>query len=229
MVNIKEAIRDADMVLVGIGEAFRVKLDMEEFSDDMQGVLKKRACLQSCKGNQISQAYDSLSELLIDKNYFIVTLCNDDLILKSSLKQDKIVAPCGTYKKLQCENGCAQTLLHFDDEIDLESQICEECGGKLCFNLFETPHYNEAGYLPMWEKYTKWIQGSLNKKILVLELGVGFAYPSVIRWPFEKIAFFNHKASFYRVHDSLYQISDELHEKGIAIQENPIQFLLEQV
>ena len=44
----------------------------------------------------------------------------------------------------------------------------------------------EEGYQKQWEKYTKWLQGTLNKKLCILELGVELNLPSIIRWPFEK-------------------------------------------
>ena len=49
--------------------------------------------------------------------------------------------------------------------------------------------------------------------------------PSVIRFPFEKIAFFNQKAEFIRVHEKLYQLSEELGGKGISQAQNAVKFL----
>lgn len=93
------------------------------------------------------------------------------------------------------------------------------------FNRIDTPGYKEEGYLPQWEKYTKWLQGTLNRKLCILELGAGMEYPTVIRFPFEKVAYFNQKARFYRVHSRLYQMTAELKEKGVSIQANPEEFL----
>lgn len=76
-----------------------------------------------------------------------------------------------------------------------------------------------------WETYMKWLQGTLNRKLFVLELGVGLKYPDVIRFPFEKIAYFNQKADFCRVHDRLFQLPAELGGKGNSIQLNPIRLL----
>ena len=67
---------------------------------------------------------------------------------------------------------------------------------------------------------------TLNKKLCVLELGVGMNLPNIIRWPFEKIAYYNKKASFFRVNGSLYQLTEKLSDKGISIGENAIDFLL---
>ncbi len=78
---------------------------------------------------------------------------------------------------------------------------------------------------PMWDKYTKWLQGTLNRNVLILELGVGLKYPGVIRFPFEKAAYFNKKADFIRVHGRLYQMTEELGDKGISIAQNAVAFL----
>ena len=65
----------------------------------------------------------------------------------------------------------------------------------------------------------------MNRKLVILELGVGMRFPSVARWPFEKIAFFNKKAEFIRVNGTLYQMSEELADKGISVAQNAVSWL----
>ena len=102
---------------------------------------------------------------------------------------------------------------------------CSQCGGDIILNNIYAESYNENGYLEKWQLYTKWLQGTLNKKLLVLELGVSMRFPSVIRWPFEKVAFFNNKAFFIRINEKLYQITEELSSKGVGIAENAIDWI----
>ena len=52
-----------------------------------------------------------------------------------------------------------------------------------------------------------------------LELGVGFSKPGVIRFPFEKTAFFNQKSLMVRVNGKLSQITEELAERAESISE----------
>ena len=73
--------------------------------------------------------------------------------------------------------------------------------------------------------YTKWLQGTVNRKLVVLELGVGMKFPGVIRFPFEKVAYFNQKAKFYRIHKNLYHLTEELASKGVGIADNAIDWL----
>jgi NAD-dependent SIR2 family protein deacetylase len=110
----------------------------------------------------------------------------------------------------------------------LEIPRCPHCGEPLVFNnILCERNYVEEGYKPKWEEYKNWLQGTLNRKLCIIELGVGMNLPDVIRWPFEKIAFYNQKSSFFRVNETLYQMTDELADKGISIDMNAVKFLNE--
>lgn len=71
----------------------------------------------------------------------------------------------------------------------------------------------------------KWLQGTLNKKLCVLELGAGMMFPGVLRFRFEKIVGLNKKASFIRIHKNLYQIPQEIAERSIGISENSVDYM----
>ncbi len=76
-----------------------------------------------------------------------------------------------------------------------------------------------------WDRYMKWLQGTLNRKLLVLELGVGLICPEVIRFPFEKVVFYNQKAELIRVHHKLFQLPAELNGRGISVCEDAVALL----
>lgn len=102
---------------------------------------------------------------------------------------------------------------------------CPGCNAGMILNNVQAAMYDERGYLSDWQRYTKWLQGTVNRKLLVLELGVGMEYPGMIRIPFERVVFLNQKAKMYRIHGSLYQITEKLGEKGAGISENAIDWL----
>lgn len=108
----------------------------------------------------------------------------------------------------------------------IEFPRCPKCGRLLAFYQITTPGYLEEGYLPQWKKYQKWLQGTLNRRLCILELGAGMEYPSVIRFPFERVAFFNQKAELVRVHSRLYQMTAELKDRGVPVKADPAAFLL---
>ncbi len=68
-----------------------------------------------------------------------------------------------------------------------------------------------------WNEYTAWLQRTLNKNLCILELGVGFDMPTLVRWPFEKIAMLNNKAFLCRVNESFPQLPDDIGDKGISV------------
>ena len=56
----------------------------------------------------------------------------------------------------------------------------------------------------------------------VLELGVGFAHPNLIRFPFEKTVYFNKKARYIRVSEKFPQLSAEIADRGETVKEDPV-------
>lgn len=235
--DLKEFFQDADMILIGIGEKFQDKFEEIEVVDEKNNTVledyTRKKYLDSHPKSEVTESYDKLAKLLEGKNYFVVTLCTDDKIYHSGIKEERIVAPCGSYSYLQCEEVCTEDIYpveEFKGVLDKgEEPICPRCGKKMVMNHIGVKKYSEEGYLKKWNLYMKWLQGSLNKNICILELGVGMKYPSVIRWPFERVTLINNKAKFMRVHKHLFQLTEEIREKGISIEENPIDFLRNQI
>ena len=234
--EIQDLLADADIVLIGIGEVFERKDALFETAEYQirkkeQPLLAGFEKLQYWKehpDDKVLNAYNRLYELVKDKDYFVVTTCMDDRIYDSNFPAEKITAPCGTWRYLQCSDCCTDELLPVSEMMVQESKpiYCPNCGKEVVFNQVTCDKYNETGYMAQWVEYRNWLQKTINRKVCILELGVGMKYPTIIRWPFEKIAFCNQKASFVRVHRTLYQLSEELHGKGNSIEADPIDFLL---
>lgn len=255
---LKEKIANAEMVLIGIGEEFNEdfhkinhyphlmkgleEVDRHEDISWMVPFLEK-VYLEEERDAENIKAYQNLYELVKGKNYFIVTTSIDGYIERAGFDLERIVEPCGNYNKLQCSEKCTNELWDSDDLTSVikeklqhteelgktEQPRCPHCGKPLVFNSIVHENYIEEGYLPQWEKYTKWLQGTVNKKLCILELGVGMHLPNVIRWPFEKVAFYNQKASFFRINEKLYQLTEEIGDKGISIEGNARDYLLEEL
>ena len=254
---LEDSIADADMVLVGIGEEFNEsfgdignfphlmsaleEVDIDQTLEWTVPFLEHRFLIEHNEGKLIS-AYRKLYEQIQQKNYFVITTCIDENIKKVAFDTERLVEPCGNYEMFQCSEKCCSELYPSKDFSDLFQQAifdnvgldsleipkCPICGKALAYNnILCEQNYVEEGYQKQWEKYTKWLQGTLNKKLCILELGVELNLPSIIRWPFEKVAFYNQKASFFRVNESLYQMTENLSDKGVSIAKNAVDFLLE--
>lgn len=107
------------------------------------------------------------------------------------------------------------------------SLIVAPCGSDRTGNVISNGHYDESGYLPQWQAYQTWLGNTLNRELAILELGVGFQYPSVLRFPDEKMAFFNQKSTLIRVHSELYQVPKEIAERSITAAVNPVELFCE--
>ena len=174
------------------------------------------------KDPHIRQAYEALSRLLEGKDYFIVTTNTDAAIYDSPLDKEKIVAPCGNETWRQCSKACTKDIW---EPGEIPDDVCPHCGAPLTGNTREAETYIEEGYLPQWQRYTRWLAMTMNRELLVLELGEGFQVPTVIRWPFEKTVFFNRKSHMYRVHRSLSQVTEEIGDRAAAVPENSVEWI----
>lgn len=214
-----DKISDADLILVGIGKEF----EENKFKCEQKAI----------------EALKELKRLLEGRNYYVITICTNSILKRAGFPEERIVSPCGNVEMKQCTNNCEGSLqmLTEEDKDLLEESLkqdvlptlgkCPKCGSDMVLNNVYAKHYDENGYLGNWKLYTKWLQGTLNKKLCVLELGTDLTFPSIIRWPFEKVAYYNQKAVFIRVNADLYHMTEELKDKGIAIAQNAIDWLLE--
>ena len=183
---IYEKLKEADFVLLGIGKE-----------------LGENRTIQG-DNNTCSQLINDLYDIVKEKNYFIVTTNIDDCIYQTKFEKEKIVAPCGSNHRWQCKNACT-------NEVWMEQkEECPHCKGEVVENIWKNQPYVETGYLEQWKVYTNWLQHTLNKKIVVLELGENFQTPSVMRWPFEKITYINQKSYFVRVGEKFSQLTEEM-------------------
>ena len=202
--SLTDNIEDAELILVGIG--FEWQCDSSD----------------SEKGFKILEAYSRLKKLLKGKNYYIMTLCYDDLIFEIFDEADHIVAPCGSTKRLQCY----EHIVLPEDALTKEDGLyCPLCGEKLQPNNIENEAYIEEAYLAKFAEYKMWLQGTVNRKLLILELGADLKFPTIIRFPFDKLCMYNQKSLFYRVHESLCQHTAENSERAISIKKNSVDYI----
>ena len=129
--GILEDLEKAGKVLVGIGAEWKAEREPEIF-----------------------KAYEALAGLLEGKDYFVVTTNTDALIYESSLNPGRIVAPCGNETWRQCSKACTKDIW---EPGEIPDDICPHCGAPLTGNTREAGTYIEEGYLPQWQKYTRWL------------------------------------------------------------------------
>ena len=225
---IRARLAGCQKLLIGLGEEWKWKR-----GDEAQEA-------------RLREAYTNLYDLVKDKDYFIITMATDALIFETELgsqtetavteeihmeevscpaadeqtqammdrlfpvkeklkdkRVQRIVAPCGNETWKQCSAGCTKDIWEPDE---VPSGICPHCGAPLTGNTIEA--------------------GTFNKDLVILELGVGFANPGVIRFPFEKTAFFNQGSFFLRVNQTFPQTTEELKDRARGVHQNSVDWMI---
>ena len=163
--------------------------------------------------------YLDLFDIAKGKNYFICSTNVDGQLEKAGFPSSFIFAPQGDYGLFQCAKPCSDNVYPNQDMIDRmiknmpspfeirkeDIPRCPKCGGLLMPNLRCDQNFVEQPHMGNIAQYESFIKNSIHKKIVLLELGVGFNTPGIIRIPFEQIAAKSSSAVLIRVNTSDFQ------------------------
>ena len=179
----------------------------------------------------VGEPYRQLLELVRDKPYFVITTNVDAQFYKAGFDPRRIWAVQGDYGKLQCSRGCHDTLY---DNHDLIMEMCEKqkdcriptelvprcprCGESMEINIRKDEYFvqDEQWYAERG-RYMDFLEENKRKKVVFLELGVGFNTPTIIRFPFEQMAANWPRATLVRIGRSRAAVPAGLKDKGIAL------------
>lgn len=180
------------------------------------------------------EAYKNLLEIVKDKNYFVITTNVDGQFAKSGFDQTRVFEVQGSYGKMQCSVGChnklydntelVKKMLKGKDSLKVDGKLvpkCPVCGRKMEINIRKDAFFVEDDH---WQKqsnvYEKFINDNKNKKLVLIELGVGFNTPGIIRFPFEQLAYTNDNVTLIRINDKYNDITYELQDQAFCIKED---------
>ena len=77
---------------------------------------------------------------------------------------------------------------------------CPICGGSMDMNLRKDDYFvQDAGWYEAEERFSDFLSDAIDKKLVLLELGVGFNTPTIIRFPFEKLVKEHNNISLIRL------------------------------
>ena len=146
--------------------------------------------------------YRQLLRLVEQKEYFVITTNVDAQFEKSGFPADRIFATQGDYAYLQARSGRNQTLVYDEEWVRQAMAATRDCripttlvphhpqtGEPLTTNLrcddtfVEDAHWHEQA-----RRYQQFVSKASQQRLLLLELGVGFNTPAIIRFPFEQMA-----------------------------------------
>ena len=156
--------------------------------------------------------YKELLKLIQDRDYFVITTNVDAQFEKAGFSMERFFAIQGDYGFFQCAKGCHSKLYRneaavremIENAVDLKipSSLvpkCPICGGDMSVHVRKDEYFVEN---EVWRqnhtRYSDYIKKVLDKKLVLLELGVGYNTPGIIRFPFEQITYQNVDATLVR-------------------------------
>ena len=186
-------------------------------------------------GRKATPLYKNIYELVKNKSYFVITTNVDDQFEKAGFEKNKIFATQGSYSKLQCSKGCHNKL--YDDtelvnrmieETDCNLKIptnlvpiCPVCKERMEVNLRKDAYFvQDENWYKQSKAYEDFVNNAKDKKVILLELGVGFNTPIIIRFPFEQMTMQNKNWNLVRINKDNVMTWNDIEEKSILIQED---------
>ena len=164
-------------------------------------------------GMKATNLYKEILELVKNKKYFVITTNVDDQFYKAGFDKDRIFATQGSYAYIQCSCACHDKIYNATDMVKemvenikdckIPSELvpkCPVCGENMEVNLRKDAYFvQDDNWYRQDEKYGKFLDNTKDKKVLLLELGVGFNTPGIIRLPFEQMVYNNDKWNLVRI------------------------------
>lgn len=184
---------------------------------------------------KVTKPYQKLYEFFKDKNYFVVTTNVDYQFYKASFDPDKIFAMQGQYRYFQCSVPCHNKVYYNYEMIQQmlknidyktmtirESDIpkCPKCGKMLIPNLRKDDLFVEEPNMINLPKYQDFLNQNKDKKLVFIELGIGFNSPGAIRIPFERLVGTNKNWMLIRVNKNDPELYYNIPNKAVIIQDD---------
>lgn len=157
--------------------------------------------------------YRDIFRLVDGKEYFVITTNVDGQFRKAGFASDRLFEVQGDYAYLQCAYGCHSE--RYDDKKLVKQMLgsihdgripsslvphCPVCGGSMDVNLRKDSYFVEdSAWHLQADRYTQFLKKAYCRRCVLLELGVGYNTPGIIRFPFEQMASANSGMTLIRL------------------------------
>ncbi len=176
--------------------------------------------------------YQELYEIVKNKEYFVLSTNVDGQFYNSGFDKDKVFEIQGDYSYLQCENACHNKLydnrelvekwLQNTKDCKIPSNLvmkCPVCGGNMDMNLRKDANFaQDENWYRQSKRYSEFLTRA--KNVLLLEIGVGFNTPGIIRFPFEQMTANNEQITLIRINKDYPLPMLEISSKTISFDED---------
>ena len=199
-------------------------------NEEMWGYWCRNIYLNRYK-EQKNKLYEDLLSLIKNKNYFVITTNVDHQFQLAGFDKKRLFYTQGDYGLFQCSLPChdktydnkdmvLKMLDNLHDGMIPQSLIpkCPVCGRNMSMNLrcddtfVEDKFWHEAA-----KRYQQFLNDNKNKKILFLELGVGFNTPVIIKFPFMRMTYQFKDAFYVCINKGYNRVEEEIRNKSLVI------------
>ena len=179
----------------------------------------------------VTLLHKTLLDALAGKKLFLLSTNVDNQFAKAGLPAEQIFATQGSYQRIQCARGCHQktydavALFRQMDRERVNGKIptelvpkCPVCGGPMAMNLRSDNYFvQDEAWHAAEDRFSRFLSECVDGKTVLLELGVGFNTPSIIRFPFEKLTREHKNITLVRLSRSKAMVPASLGERAIGI------------
>lgn len=175
--------------------------------------------------------YNDLKKIVADKEYFVLTTNVDHLFQKSGFDKERLFYTQGDYGLFQCSFPCHDST--YDNEEAVREMVlrqrdmripteliprCPECGREMTTNLrIDDKFVEDAGWHAAYGRYRDFLKKYDGRKVLFLELGVGYNTPGIIKYPFMRMTALNPNAHYISINSDDGYIPAEIRNRALHI------------
>ena len=175
--------------------------------------------------------YDDLLKMVAGKDYFVITTNVDHCFQKAGFDKKRLFYTQGDYGLFQCSEPCCQET--FENEAMIREMVarqenmkiptellpvCPHCGKPLTMNLrCDDTFVEDEGWHRAAERYENFLRTRAGKKILFLELGVGYNTPVIIKYPFWQMTAKNPNAIYACINQGQAVCTPEIKKRSICM------------
>ena len=178
--------------------------------------------------------YENLLKLVKDKDYFVITTNVDHCFQKAGFDKKRLFYTQGDYGLFQCSEPCHDKtydneqlvlkMLQEQKDMRIPSELlprCPRCGKLMTMNLRSDDRFVEdEGWHAAAQRYEYFLRGKSGRKILFLELGVGYNTPVIIKYPFWRMTLNNRNATYACVNFGQAAAPREIAKQSICINDD---------
>ena len=221
-----------DMVKLGYSDMYFAGFHHFSTSEEKWGYWCRHICY--CRYVGVKQLYLDLFNIVKDKNYFVITTNVDHQFQLAGFDKARLYYTQGDYGLFQCSKPCHQKA--YDNEEIVMNMIknlkdfiipssliprCPVCGEEMTTNLRADDKFvQDDGWYQAASRYNQFLNDNKDRKVLFLELGVGWNTPGIIKIPFMQMTHQFKNANYAVINKGENYIPKEIKEKSIVIDDD---------